>query len=82
MSTLDNFQDWKDFLNQRVDQAHKLGINNETISDLAYQIGHYLAEEIEPKNTEEKLLKELWESSDETQQKVLAQIMVNYVDKH
>lgn len=81
MSTFDNFQDWKEFLNERVDQAQKLGMNNETISNLAYQIGDYLAENIDPDNKENRLLKELWESSDEKQQKVLAQIMVNYVDK-
>ncbi|MGD9677198.1 MAG: DUF3243 domain-containing protein [Vulcanibacillus sp.] len=81
MSTLDNFHDWKEFLNERVDQANKLGINNETISNLAYQIGDYLAENVDPKNAENRLLKDLWESSDEQQQKVLAQIMVNYVDR-
>ncbi|OEG00495.1 hypothetical protein BHF71_00750 [Vulcanibacillus modesticaldus] len=82
MSVLDNFNDWKEFLNNRVDQAQKLGMNNETIATLAYQIGDYLAEKVDPKNTEERLLKELWEASNDEQQKVLAQIMVNYVDKH
>lgn len=81
MSVLDNFTDWKQFLNERVDQAQKLGINDDTISNLAYQIGDYLAEQVDPKNQEERLLKELWDSSDEEQQKVLARIMVNYVDK-
>jgi len=80
MSVLDNFSSWKEFLNERVDQAQKVGMNNETISNLAFQIGDYLAEQVDPKNNEEKLLKELWESSNEEQQKVLAQIMVNYVD--
>lgn len=81
MSVLDNFTDWKHFLNERVDQAQKMGINDHTISNLAYQIGDYLSEQVDPKNEEERLLKELWDSSDSDQQKVLAQIMVNYVDK-
>lgn len=81
MSVLDNFSDWKQFLNERVDQAQKLGIDDDTISNLAYQIGDYLAEQVDPKNQEERLLKELWDSSDEEQQKVLARIMMNYVDK-
>ncbi len=81
MSVLENFSDWKQFLNERVDQAQKLGVNDQTISNLAYQIGDYLAEQVDPKNNEERLLKELWDSSDEEQQKVMAQIMVNYVDK-
>jgi len=81
VTVLDNFQDFKQFLNDRVDQAQKTGMDNDTISNLAYQIGDYLAQQVEPKNNEERLLKELWESSDEEQQKVLAQVMVNFVDK-
>lgn len=81
MSVLDNFSDWKQFLNERVDQAQKMGLEEDTISNLAYQIGDYLAEQVDPKNGEERLLKELWDSSDEQQQKVLAQIMVNFADK-
>lgn len=81
MSVLEDFTDWKHFLNERVDQAEKMGINDQTIANLAYQIGDYLAEKVDPKNEEERLLKELWDSSNDEQQKVLAQIMVNYVDK-
>lgn len=81
MSVLENFDDWKDFLNKRVEQANKLGMSNDTISKLAYQIGDYLSENIDPKNNEDRLLKELWDVSDEEQQKVFAQIMVNFVHK-
>lgn len=81
MTVLDNFSDWKQFLNERVDQAQKMGLNNDTISNLAYQIGDYLAQQVDPKNQEERLLKELWAVSSDEQQKALAQIMVNYVDK-
>lgn len=82
MSEFNNFKDWKEFLNDRVDQAHKMGMDNDTISNLAYQIGDYLAEEIKPSNSENKLLRDLWESSDKEQQQSLAKIMVNYVDKN
>ncbi|TCS83016.1 DUF3243 domain-containing protein [Tepidibacillus fermentans] len=81
MSVLDNFQNWKQFLNERVDQAQGMGLDNDTISNLAYQIGDYLAKQVDPKNEEERLLKDLWDHSNEEQQKVLAQIMVQLVDK-
>ena len=81
MSVLDNFNDWKSFLNQRVDQAQQMGMDDKTISNLAYQIGDYLAAQVDPKNNEERLLKDLWEASNEQQQEILAQVMVNYVDK-
>jgi len=81
MSVLDNFSDWKNFLNDRVDQAQNMGVENDTIANLAYQIGDYLAAQVDPKNDEERLLKELWSASDDEQQKILAQVMVNLVDK-
>ncbi len=81
MSVLDNFNDWKGFLNQRVDQAQQMGMDDKTVANLAYQIGDYLAAQVDPKNNEERLLKDLWEASNESQQQVLAQVMVNYVDK-
>ncbi|MFV9509783.1 DUF3243 domain-containing protein [Tepidibacillus sp. LV47] len=81
MSVLDNFQDWKQFLNERVDQAQRMGLDDQTIANLAYQIGDYLNKQVDPKNQEERLLKDLWDHSNEEQQKVLAQIMVQLVDK-
>ncbi len=81
MSVLENFQDWKQFLNERVDQAQSMGLENDTVSNLAYQIGDYLAAQVDPKNEQERLLKELWDHSNEEQQKTLAQVMVQLVDK-
>ena len=31
MSVLDNFQDWKEFLHNRVDQARQLGMSDQDI---------------------------------------------------
>lgn len=81
MSILDNFSQWKDFLNQRVDQAQNAGVDDQTIQNIAYQIGDYLANHVDPKNTEERLLKELWEAGNEEEQKMLAGLMVKLVDQ-
>jgi len=80
MSILDNFSQWKDFLNQRVDQAQTAGMDDQTIQNIAYQIGDYLANHVDPKNNEERLLKELWEAGNEEEQKMLAGLMVKLVD--
>lgn len=81
MSVLDNFNDWKSFLNERIDQAQNAGMNDATISNIAYQMADYLADKVEPKNDEERLLKELWESADPDQQKTLASVLVQYMDR-
>lgn len=81
MSVLDNFNDWKSFLNERIDQAQNAGMNDATISNIAYQMADYLADKVEPKNDEERLLKELWESANADQQKTLASVLVQYMDR-
>ncbi|GAB6935677.1 MAG: DUF3243 domain-containing protein [Calditerricola sp.] len=81
MSVLDSFEQWKQFLAQRVEQAQKMGMSSDTIANVAYYIGDYLAQEVDPKNHEERLLKELWEAGTEEEQKTLANLMVKMVSK-
>jgi Protein of unknown function (DUF3243) len=82
MSVLDNFQEWKQFLANRVNQAERMGMDRETISDLAYQLGDYLAKDINPQNSEERLLKDLWGVANEEEQRVMAGLMVRLVDSN
>jgi hypothetical protein len=81
MSVLNNFDDWKSFLNERIDQAQKMGMDDGTLSNIAFQMGNYLSDKVDPKNGEERLLKELWDNADSEQQKTLASVLVNYMDK-
>ncbi|MED4582129.1 DUF3243 domain-containing protein [Brevibacillus choshinensis] len=79
MSVLDNFRDWKEFLGDRVEQAKHAGMESETLQNVAYQIGGYLAEQVDPKNDQERLLKQLWDAGDQQQQQALASLMVKLV---
>ncbi|RKD24375.1 hypothetical protein BEP19_08250 [Ammoniphilus oxalaticus] len=81
MSILQNFDDWRSFLNERIDQAQSMGIDDTTISKIAHQMADYLADKVEPKNEQERLLKDLWESADSEQQRALASVLVQYMDK-
>ena len=80
-TVLETFDKWKSFLSQRVEQAQKAGMSEETITKLAYQIGEFLDDKVDPKNGEERLLKELWDVSDEEERKTMARIMVKFVEK-
>ena len=80
-SVLKSFDKWKQFLGERVSQAEKVGMSEETISKLAFQIGEYLQDKIDPKNEEERVLKELWDKGDETERKTLARLMVKLVNE-
>ncbi|MEC0246151.1 DUF3243 domain-containing protein [Paenibacillus chitinolyticus] len=82
MSTvLTVFDRWKEFLAERVDQAERAGVNDEKISKLAFQIGEFLSDKVDPENREERLLKELWDAGDENERKVMARLMVKLVNK-
>lgn len=79
MTVLENFEEWKSFLQDRVNQAKAAGMKEDTISDMAYQIGDYLAEDVDPQNREQRVLQELWKVGSPEEQKALADLMVKMV---
>ncbi len=81
MTVLENFEQWKSFLNERVQQAESAGLSETTIEDMAFQIGSYLAEDVNPQNREQRVLQELWKVGSSQEQKALADMMVKLV-KH
>lgn len=82
MSVLENWQQWKDFLGDRLDQAQNQGMSKETINDLAYQVGDYLAKQVDPKNEQERVLADLWSVATPEEQHAIASIMVRLVDNN
>lgn len=81
MHVLENFDQWKNFLGDRVDQAQSAGMSTEQIQKIAYRMGDYLARHVDPKNKQERLLQEMWKVSSEQDQQALARIMVNLVNQ-
>lgn len=82
MSTvLETFDKWKAFLAERVNQAQATGMNEETISKLAFQIGEFLEDKVDPKNGEERLLQQLWQVGTEEERMTMARLMVKLVDQ-
>jgi hypothetical protein len=79
MSVLDNWSQWKDFLGDRLHQGQQSGMDRTVVSDMAYQIGDYLAKQVEPKNEQEKILADLWSVASPEEQHAIANIMVKLV---
>ncbi|GIP36880.1 hypothetical protein J31TS4_01600 [Paenibacillus sp. J31TS4] len=78
-TVLKSFDKWKEFLAERVGKAEQSGMSEETISKLAYEIGGFLADKIDPKNNEERVLKELWDVGNEDERKTIARLMIRWV---
>jgi hypothetical protein len=79
-SVLSTYDKWKQFLGERVFNARNSGMSDGTIQKLAVEIGEFLAQKVDPKNDEERVLKELWEVCDEQEKQVMARIMMKLVD--
>ncbi len=71
----------EEVLAEQVSQAKEAGASHELLEEAAYQLGNYLTENFDPNSSEQRLLKEMWESSDEDQRRNLAEIVLNVVDK-
>ncbi|WLR43483.1 DUF3243 domain-containing protein [Bacillus carboniphilus] len=82
MSVLENWDQWKDFLGDRLHSAEHEGVNQEMISSLAYEIGSYLAESVEAKNPQEKVLADLWSVASSEEQHAIANMMVKLVQNN
>jgi hypothetical protein len=80
-SVLSTFDKWKSFLSERVEEAKSKGMGEETIEKLAFQIGEFLDNKVDPKNDEERVLKELWDIGDKDERKTIARLMVKLVEK-
>jgi hypothetical protein len=83
MSTvLTNYDNWKEFLGERVNQAKKIGLNDESISKLAFEIGSFLDNKVDPKNDEQRVLKEIWDVGNEEERKTIARLMVKLAENN
>ena len=83
MSTVvKNFDAWKKFLGERFAQAEKMGMSEDTIAKLAYEIGDFLDEKVDPANASNRALKELWEVGNREERQTIARLMVKLAKKN
>lgn len=73
---LNNFHDFQDYLGNKVKQGERLGLSEEALTKAAQRVADYLADNEEPRNREEYLLKQLWLAADEENKKPLANTLV------
>ncbi|MCR8645902.1 DUF3243 domain-containing protein [Paenibacillus sp. N1-5-1-14] len=79
MSILNNWDQWKNFLGDRVEGAQEQGMSQQIVQSVAYQVGDYLASSVDPKNEQERVLSDLWSVASEEEQHAIANVMVKLV---
>ncbi|CQR58728.1 DUF3243 domain-containing protein [Paenibacillus riograndensis] len=73
---LKNFEDFRSYLRKRIQLAQKIGLGEEQLAAAAEKIADYLAAHEEPRNSEEKLLLELWKVGSKEERQRLAHMLV------
>lgn len=81
MQDFHSFDQWKAFLKERLEQGKHDGLSDVVISELAYEIGGYLAKEVNPDIPENKILSELWQVATDDEKHAIANTMVKLVQK-
>jgi hypothetical protein len=79
MSILDNFESWKDFLGDKMHNAENQGLSQSAISNLAFEVGDYLATKVDAKNDQEAILRDLWNVASNEEKHAIANMMVKLV---
>lgn len=76
---LESFEQWKDFLSKQVKQAQNAGAGQNAIVNAATRIGNFLADKVDPKNREQRLLKEMWDVGSEQERQAMAGMLTKMV---
>ncbi|MDA8442699.1 MAG: DUF3243 domain-containing protein [Peptococcaceae bacterium] len=79
--TLESFQQWQEFLGRGTKFLEKLGLSDDNVAGLAKGMGDFLAENMDPENPQQRVLKDLWDSADDQEKHMLARL-VTRMSKH
>lgn len=74
-----SWEQWKSQLAEAVQLGKAMNMSTEQMAERAEQVGDFLANKIDPQNPEQKVLKELWESADENEQRTIASVLIKLV---
>lgn len=81
MQTVDNFEQWKGQLAEGIGMAKAAGASDHDILNVATKMGGFLANNVDPSNREQRLLKELWDTGDQEDHKSLAKLVSKMVQQ-
>lgn len=81
MASMKDWGEWKSILGKAVDLGETVGMSDKNITNVAEKIGTFLSNNVDPRNDEERLLKEMWDAADGKDRDVLAKLIVKISDK-
>lgn len=76
INNLQQWDKWKQTLNQAVDVGQTVGMTEDTMSNIAMKVGNFLSSNMDPENREQRVMKELWDIGDDHDRKTLSKLML------
>lgn len=76
---LRSFDTFKNYLGRRIKMAQSIGLDEEQMAIVAQEVADYLAKNESARNSEEKLLQELWIVGTEEERHMLAHMLLRMV---
>lgn len=73
------WDNWKQTLRKAVNLGEAVGFSEDTIEKVAVEVGNFLTAKVDPENREQRLLQELWKVGDDSDRKVLSELIVKMV---
>ncbi|MDN4607691.1 DUF3243 domain-containing protein [Sporosarcina highlanderae] len=78
---LENFNKFKQYLAEKVELGENMGLSEEKLAKTTEIVAGYLAKHENPRNREEKILMELWNSGTKEEQHTLSHMLLKMVKK-
>ena len=69
-------------MGDRLNQGESQGLDQGAINNLAFEIGDYLVQQVDPKNEQERVLADLWSVASDQEKHSIASVMVKLVENN
>lgn len=79
---IEDFDKWKKTLYNIISMGEKVGLSEDTITNLGSKIGEFLASNVDPENREQRLLKEFFEVANEKEKEILTSLIIKMIQKN
>jgi hypothetical protein len=78
---IEDWDKWKKTLYNVISVGEKVGLSEETITNLGSKIGEFLSSNVDPENREQRLLKELFEVANEKEKETLTGLIIKMIQR-
>ena len=80
-NVINDWDKWKKTLYNAISMGEAVGLSNHTITNVGTRVGEFLASNVDPENSEQRLLKELFGTANNIEKEALTSVIIKMVEK-